>query len=161
MSTNVSIENAWYLPNKLSKSSVKKEILDEKLNVGKNDRVVIFYYKWNEYDYIYSLPLTDAVTVRDVLKIMNKGLNLKLKSNNFKSFNEAYWNKTLKKKYVSVPSSTTVVYWLISRWLRSSDRISLVNKFEEGNLTLRELFVDRYLESISKKGKIWHLGIGS
>jgi hypothetical protein len=137
----------WNLNNPLSKAhmndydddtgepktkKIPPYILNSKKNVKAGDTVCIL----NDGTEPVITEKITGTTIKDILKALERG-----------------YNKVIK---VSMDNNK-IVYNYVSKWLRSTDRIRLIQKYESNELVPIDLIGDKYLYcgNLKKIGKIW------
>ena len=140
-----------------------KDVLKQKVNIKKGDRIVILRYDQDGKEIPVLTELVRGKTVESVMKSLHRGLNRYLKSGNRGYGNtgkgEYYFEKNQKYPF---PEKNEVVYHKISGYFDTNNRLDVVIKFEKGTLKPYELYGDhKYFEGFRRKGNLLYFVVGS
>lgn len=139
---------SWNITKPLSSACIYTEddesikvpnyILEKKMPIKNGDSVALMYFN-NEV--MFTEPVKGK-NYESILKAIEKGM---------------------KKKISLEREDINKVYILISRFGGSENRIKLVKKYEQGNLTVADLLggYEFYEGNLKRKNKIWVYGLGS
>lgn len=120
------------------KVKLPSSFLNTPVKIGKNDSVAILWY---DNEPILTEPVKGS-TLKHIFASIEKGMNRILENNS---------------------ENRKIVYLIISNFLKSDMRISLIKKFESNKLKALDIAGDHVFfdGNLSKINKIWGFALGS
>lgn len=156
---NTPMSQAGHYDDNNNFTPLDKEVLDKKIAIRKDDRVVILSHRDGDKRYPALTEPIKGDTIKALLKAIEKGMNRTIEAGDRSKKSPYYFEKSQKYPF---PEKNIIVYQKISGYFDSSNRLKYVKKFENGTLKPHELYGDHiYFEGVQRSGKYLYLVLGS
>lgn len=122
---------------------IPNTVLNQRIKGFRNGDKIIVLYGYNVDEKILFTEPIGGHTLKSFLKAIERGVNRIIKNDNFET--------------------QRIVYGQIAMFGKESKRLELVNKFERGNLKIKDLIGDHcaFSGSLQRFGTTWSYGLDS